>query len=112
MPIPAATSAITWTSVHIVMTSDPSTRAAMLVLLGPSRERNGIGQAAEHLRDPRIVGRTVVHVSVDRPEPSFQLGFGKPPARVRRIHHQVHLGGGAVAGQRKNVVQPDESQTP
>src|SRR2546425_13056895 len=111
MPIPATASAITWTSVHIVMASDPYTRGTMLVL-APSPERNGIGHVAQHLRDPGIVGRAVVHVPVDRPEPSFQLGFGKPPAWFRRVHHQVHVGGRAVAGQRKNVVQPGDSQTP
>src|SRR5262249_59015678 len=53
-----------------------------------------------------------VDVPVDRPEPSLQLDFGQVLERFRRVHHQVHFWSGTLAGQRKDVVQPGDSQTP
>src|ERR1700678_539148 len=111
MPIDPSAVAITFASVHIVMTS-----ASAAISFYPSYrwrsayrlfDSHGVGYGMEHLRDAGIVRAGTVDVLVDGLEPSLQVGEGQGGGG-RRVDHQVHLGRGADSAQGHEVPEASD----
>src|SRR5581483_10147750 len=102
MPIDPSAWANTPALVHASITS---ASVPMRLFLSPPRplyrsfDRDGIRQGGEHPRDPRVVRRLAVDVTVDRPEPSPEVVAWERGARRGPVKEQVHLGRRALAPQ-------------
>src|SRR5215831_2242926 len=108
MPIDPNASAITpaWAHASLSMAGISLSTS----LLSVSLERHGIGQTSQHLRDARIVRRAAVDVAIDGFEPPRQLGAGDAACRVGRVDEKIHLGRGALSGERHEVAEPGDPE--